>query len=119
MASSNQSPQALFSVRPLQPLNDRRPKNLSEFISRVNAQAGGFRNVRQDELQKQVEEKRQKLHHDGNDDDVHMYDGTADEEDEQADSDSETKDLTAARNNMLRNIEYAPYTTLVMACHGC
>lgn len=102
--SSSQSKPVSFSIRPLQPPNDRKPKNLSEFIARINAQTpGGFRNVRQADLQKQIDDKKQKQNEDDNGD-IQMYDGAADEE-EEAESDA-TKDLTAARNEVLHNIEY-------------
>jgi mediator of RNA polymerase II transcription subunit 17 len=101
--SSSQPKPSPFSVRPLQPPNDRKPKTLAEFITRINAQPGGFRNVRQADLQKQVDEKKQKENADDNGD-IQMYDGAADEE-EEPESDA-TKDLTAARNEVLHNIEY-------------
>lgn len=53
MASSSTS---TFALSPL-PVGDRRPKTIAEFIARVNAERGGFRNVTQDSLQKEIEDE--------------------------------------------------------------
>lgn len=53
MASSSAS---TFALSPL-PVGDRRPKTIAEFIARVNAERGGFRNVTQDSLQKEIEDE--------------------------------------------------------------
>lgn len=45
---------ASFALRPL-PVGDRRPQNLSEFIQRVNAERGGFRNVTEERIREEVE----------------------------------------------------------------
>lgn len=45
-----------FALRPL-PVGDRRPQNLSEFIQRVNAERGGFRNVTEEKMRDELEEE--------------------------------------------------------------
>lgn len=52
--TSNSS--STFALPPL-PVGDRRPKSIAEFIARVNAERGGFRNVTQDSLQKEIEDE--------------------------------------------------------------
>lgn len=47
------NPAQSFVLRPV-PQSDRRPKNLGEFIARVNADRG-FRNVTEESLRKEVE----------------------------------------------------------------
>lgn len=42
-----------FALPPL-PVGDRRPKSIAEFIARVNTERGGFRNVTQDSLDKEI-----------------------------------------------------------------
>lgn len=49
------TPSTTFALSPL-PVGDRRPKTIAEFIARVNAERGGFRNVTQDSLQKEIED---------------------------------------------------------------
>lgn len=48
------NPSSSFALGPL-PVGDRRPKNLSEFIQRVNAERGGFRNVTEDKMREELE----------------------------------------------------------------
>lgn len=43
-----------FALRPL-PVGDRRPQNLSDFILRVNAERGGFRNVTTEKMREESE----------------------------------------------------------------
>lgn len=43
-----------FALRPL-PCGDRRPKNLAEFIQRVNAERDGFLNITEESLRKELE----------------------------------------------------------------
>lgn len=49
------TPTTTFALSPL-PIGDRKPKTIAEFIARVNAERGGFRNVTQDSLQKEIED---------------------------------------------------------------
>lgn len=51
MASNSSSS---FALRPL-PCGDRRPKNLAEFIQRVNTERDGFLNVTEESLRKEME----------------------------------------------------------------
>lgn len=48
------NPPSSFALRPL-PLGDRRPQNLSEFILRVNAERGGFRNVTEESMREEMQ----------------------------------------------------------------
>lgn len=48
------NPQSSFALRPL-PYGDRKPKNLGEFIARINAERGGFRSVTEETLRKEIE----------------------------------------------------------------
>lgn len=53
MASTSESP---FALRPLPlPQNERKPANIADFIARVNADKGGFRNVTEENLRKELE----------------------------------------------------------------
>lgn len=100
--SANQSP---FSIRPIKASGDRRPKTLADFIARVNAtHPGGFRALNQADVKRQIEERAKKQHGDADTPDVHMEDGAG--SDEEADAEA-TKDLGAARMEVLRNISYA------------
>lgn len=45
-----------FALPPL-PVGDRKPKSIADFIARVNAERGGFRNVTQDSLDKEIEDE--------------------------------------------------------------
>lgn len=101
--SAGQSP---FSIRPIKSPGDRKPKTLAEFIARVNAtHPGGFRALNQADVKRQIEEKETK--HDGETDspDVQMEDGVARSE-EEGDTEA-SKDMGAARMEVLRNISYA------------
>lgn len=53
MPSTSGSP---FALRPLHlPQSDRKPASIGDFIARVNADKGGFRNVTEDGLRKVLE----------------------------------------------------------------
>ncbi|CAJ2504477.1 Uu.00g118710.m01.CDS01 [Anthostomella pinea] len=101
MASISASP---FSLRPW-PTGDKKPKNLSEFISRVNAERNGFRNVTEAKLREEIaaqEEGRM---------DVDAAEGsTDDEEDPETDK---SKGVIAARDEFLRNLEFAHQSALL------
>lgn len=43
-----------FALRPL-PCGDRRPKNLAEFIQRVNTERDGFLNITEESLRKEMD----------------------------------------------------------------
>lgn len=91
-----------LSLRPF-PISDTKPKSLGDFIARVNAQPGGFRDVTEEKLrQEQLALRNAAL--EGQD--VDMSDG--DEEDEEGDSPggSAPQDLMQSRMDVLQNIEY-------------
>ncbi|KAL1871981.1 hypothetical protein VTK73DRAFT_1811 [Phialemonium thermophilum] len=94
----------MFSLQPPPP-DDRKPKTLAEFIARVNAQNGGFRTVREDELHKLVEAEEQGI---AESVDVDMSDGSDTEEDGET-----VKDIKTARDEILWNIEMAHRNALL------
>lgn len=85
-----------LSLRPF-PVADKSPKNLSDFISRVNALPGGFRAVTESKLEEEIR-ARQDANPDDNGEDVDMSEG------EDAD-DADAKDPNVARMEVLKNIE--------------
>ncbi|KAI0008218.1 subunit 17 of mediator complex-domain-containing protein [Xylariaceae sp. FL0662B] len=93
-----------FSLRPW-PINDKKPKNLGEFIARVNAERGGFRNLTEAKLRDEI-----KAQEDGRAN-VEGADGSSDEE-EEADSDK-SKTVVAAREEFLKNIEIAHQSAML------
>lgn len=85
-----------LSLRPF-PVADEKPKNLAEFIARVNAQPGGFRSITEDKL-------REELRNSGDPD-------AADDQDEEVseaagEADVAERDPGVARIEVLKNIEY-------------
>lgn len=93
-----------FALRP-PPVGDRRPKTLAQFIARVHAERGAFRNINEASLREEIRASK-----DGEskqaDDDVVM--GDADAEDEPQDNSKDrAKDLATARLEALKQIEYA------------
>ncbi|KAK5635743.1 hypothetical protein RRF57_011455 [Xylaria bambusicola] len=98
MTGNNQTP---FSLRPW-PTGDKKPQNLAEFIARVNAQPGGFRNLNEAELRQEIQAKEQGTLEDGG------IEGSDEEEDDEEEAE-EAKGKTAlvAREEFLRNIESA------------
>ncbi len=94
MAGNNQTP---FALRPW-PTGDKKPQNLAEFIARVNAQPGGFRDLNEAQLRREVQAKQQGTV----EDDV---DGSDEEDDDDEAEDGKAKTAIAAREEFLRNIE--------------
>ena len=92
--SSNGGP--ALSVRPA-PIADRKPKNLAEFIARVNAQPGGFRALDADQIRTEIEARKGQR-----EDDNAIESSSSDEEDDDEDA---PKDLNAIRMEVLKNIE--------------
>jgi len=96
-----------FSLRPW-PKGDKKPKNLAEFVARVNAEPGGFRSVTEDQLR----------------DDIRIQEATAgldqqssssddsDDEDESKD-DEDTKDALAAREEFFRSCDHAHQSAML------
>ncbi|KAI1080109.1 subunit 17 of mediator complex-domain-containing protein [Whalleya microplaca] len=91
-----------FSLRPW-PINDKKPKNLAEFIARVNAERGGFRNLTEAKLRDEI-----KAQEDGVD--VEGSDGESDSEESDADK---SKSVVVAREEILRNIEIAHQSAML------
>ncbi|KAI3330639.1 subunit 17 of mediator complex-domain-containing protein [Ustulina deusta] len=102
MAGNNQTP---FALRPW-PTGDKKPQNLAEFIARVNAQPGGFRDLNEAQLRREVQAKQQGTV----EDDV---DGTDEEDDEDEAEDGKAKTAIAAREEFLRNIEFAHQSAML------
>ncbi len=90
-----------LSLRPF-PVADKQPKNLADFIARVNALPGGFRSVTEANLEDEIRSRGQ-----GDDDaapeDVDMSD--ADDGPEDDDGAAAAKDPNMARMEVLKNIE--------------
>lgn len=85
-----------FSLRPW-PVGDKKPKTLAEFIARVNARPGGFRNLSEAKLREQIAaQENGRMEVDEPSD--------SDPEDEEATVDK-PKDAMVAREEFLRNIE--------------
>ncbi|KAK5663172.1 hypothetical protein OQA88_6589 [Cercophora sp. LCS_1] len=91
---------APLSLQP-PPAPNRGPQTVADFIQRVNAEPGGFRGLDQDELRRQIEASRHNA-----EDDVEMLDA---EEDTDAPA-AKTKELVAAREDLMRNIVAAQRT---------
>jgi mediator of RNA polymerase II transcription subunit 17 len=103
MASSSASP---FSLRPW-PTGDKKPKNLGEFITRINAERGGFRNVTEAELRDEILAKDEGRLESGNG----SPEGDSDS-DEEVEVDK-SKTIIAAREEFLRNIEFAHQSAML------
>ncbi|KAL6889730.1 subunit 17 of mediator complex domain-containing protein [Trichoderma longibrachiatum] len=93
-----------LSLRPF-PVADQKPKNLADFIARVNAQPGGFRAVTEAKLREELKNSE-------------SSDGAADEdEDMSSDAGPENevaeKDPNVARMEVLKNIDIAGNTALL------
>ncbi|KAL7800021.1 subunit 17 of mediator complex domain-containing protein [Trichoderma ceciliae] len=86
-----------LSLRPF-PVADQKPKNLAEFIARVNAQPGGFRSVTEDKLREELKNSE-------------YSDGAADRDEDMSETGLETdiaeKDPNVARLEVLKNIDIA------------
>ncbi|KAJ8111631.1 hypothetical protein ONZ43_g5574 [Nemania bipapillata] len=101
MAANSQIP---FTLRPW-PTGDKKPQNLTEFISRVNAQPGGFRDLREADLRREIQAKQEGRLED---------DGASSSEEEEDDDDEEAeavkgKTAAVAREEFLRNISIASH----------
>lgn len=91
--ASDQSSMPFSSLRPL-PVGGRKPKNVGEFIARIQNERG-FRNVTEASLREEIAAKQRA---DEKDEDVDMT-GSDDEQEEAP------KDVHAVRAEILRNIE--------------
>ncbi|KAI0018832.1 subunit 17 of mediator complex-domain-containing protein [Xylariomycetidae sp. FL0641] len=99
--SGNSSP---FSLRPW-PTNDKKPKNLAEFIARINTERAGFRNVTEAQLREELQSQ----------DEGRMdLDEPPPESESDDDNDVDrSKSIVVAREEFLRNIEAAYQTSLL------
>ncbi|KAI0173602.1 subunit 17 of mediator complex-domain-containing protein [Hypoxylon sp. FL1284] len=93
-----------FSLRPW-PIGDKKPKNLGEFITRVNAERSGFRNVTEDKLREEIAAQE------GGRVDVDRSSEDEEEEDE-VDTDK-AKTVIEARDEVLRNLEVAHQSAML------
>ncbi|KAI0468817.1 subunit 17 of mediator complex-domain-containing protein [Xylaria cf. heliscus] len=102
----NAADQIPFSLRPW-PTGDKKPKNLAEFIARVNAKPGGFRNLNESHLRREIQEKRQgSLEDDGMD----TSEGESnDDEVEEAGG----KTALVAREEFVKNIDVAHQSAML------
>ncbi|KAJ4857255.1 subunit 17 of mediator complex domain-containing protein [Trichoderma breve] len=100
--SSGDGPPPL-SLRPF-PVADQKPKNLAEFIARVNAQPGGFRSVTEDKLREDLKSSENS-------------DGAADHDEDMSEAGAENdvaeKDPNVARMEVLKNIDIASNIALL------
>jgi mediator of RNA polymerase II transcription subunit 17 len=87
-------------LRPF-PVADKAPKNLADFIARVNTQSGGFRDVTEGRLRDDIKSRETVNGGDPDQEDVDMSDGGHDDE--------PAKDALAARMEVLREIECATH----------
>ncbi|KAL7620943.1 RNA polymerase II mediator complex subunit [Parahypoxylon ruwenzoriense] len=94
-----------FSLRPW-PIADKKPKNLGEFIARINAERGGFRNVTEAKLREEIAAQQ-----DGRVD-AQGADDSSEEEEEEADADK-SQNAVAAREEFLKNIEFAHQSAML------
>ncbi|KAK4125300.1 hypothetical protein N657DRAFT_663166 [Parathielavia appendiculata] len=82
------------------------PQSISEFIQRLNAEPGGFRGINATELRREIDANH---YDDHGDRDVDM---TGDTSDAEADDDYDTKDVAAARDEILRAIHQSHQTSM-------
>ncbi|PHH78727.1 hypothetical protein CDD80_6362 [Ophiocordyceps camponoti-rufipedis] len=92
-----------LSLRPV-PIADKEPKNLAEFISRVNAQPGGFRDVTESALREAIE-----TNGDASVEDVVMVDAV-----EEEDAAAPSKDAASARLEVLKGVDIAGNTAMLI-----
>jgi mediator of RNA polymerase II transcription subunit 17 len=84
------------------------PQSISEFIQRLNAEPGGFRDVKSADLRREIGADRN-----GDDPGDHDVDMAGDTSEADADADdAETKDVPAARDELLRAIHQAHQTSM-------
>lgn len=99
-----------LSLRPY-PVSSRAPKNVADFIARVNAQPGGFRDLTEQRLRDAELEEARRKGHTARQDAAMSEAGDQDEGDEDEDEDEEqaqedaAKELEQTRADVLRSIE--------------
>ncbi|KAG6033091.1 hypothetical protein E4U41_007007 [Claviceps citrina] len=94
-----------LSLRPF-PVADKAPKNLAEFIARVNTQPGGFRLVTEERLRDEIRSRNMPPAGDSDPEDVDMSDAGND-------ADDQDRDPSLARMEVLKNIEIASNTAML------
>ncbi|CEI60722.1 unnamed protein product [Fusarium venenatum] len=97
-----------LSLRP-PPVADRKPRNIAEFIARVNAQPGGFRALSEAKLREEIAQENA-TNGDSQEKDVDMDE--ADEDDDEEDQDA-TRDPQEVRMEMFKNLDIAGNTALL------
>ncbi|KAM0417291.1 hypothetical protein ACHAPT_012732 [Fusarium lateritium] len=108
-----------LSLRP-NPVADRKPKNIADFIARVNSQPGGFRALSEEKLRDDILAARDAVVNgdaQDKDKDVDMA-GTGqdeDEEDEEEEDQEATRDPQEVRMEVLRNIEHVNPSLYIIA----
>ncbi|KAI1178969.1 subunit 17 of mediator complex-domain-containing protein [Nemania sp. FL0916] len=102
MAANNQAP---FSLRPW-PTGDKEPQNLADFIVRVNGQPGGFRGLSETQLRREIQAKEQGLLEDNGS-------NSSEEEDDDEAEEGGGKTAAVAREEFLRNIDFAHQTAML------
>jgi mediator of RNA polymerase II transcription subunit 17 len=90
-----------LSLRP-PPVADRKPRNIAEFIARVNAQPGGFRALSEAKLREEIAQENA-TNGDSQQKDVDMVEADEDEEEEDQVA---TRDPQEVRMEMFKNLEY-------------
>ncbi|KAM0356124.1 hypothetical protein ACHAPU_000519 [Fusarium lateritium] len=98
-----------LSLRP-NPVADRKPQNIAEFITRVNAQPGGFRALSAAKIREEIEQENA-ANGDAQDKDKDADMADADE-DEEEDQDA-MADPQEVRIEMLKNLDVAANTALL------
>ncbi|RFN49138.1 calcium channel yvc1 [Fusarium flagelliforme] len=96
-----------LSVRP-PPVADRKPRNIADFIARVNAQPGGFRAISEAKLREEIAQENA-AGGDSQHKDVDMAE--ADEDDNYDDHDA-TRDPQEVRMEMFKNLELTSVLSL-------
>ncbi|KAF4124469.1 hypothetical protein GMORB2_5135 [Geosmithia morbida] len=107
-----------LSLKPF-PVSDKKPKNVAEFIARVNAQPGGFRALSaaklREEAARQARGGAAEVAEDvdmASDDDDGDDDDDDDDDDESHDA-NDTADPLQARFEVLKNVEIAAQTAML------
>lgn len=101
MATGDGDSDQPLSLRP-NPVADRKPQNIAEFIARVNAEPGGFRALSEAKLREEIAQENA-ANGDAQDKDADMADGDEDDDDDQ----DAMSDPQEVRMEMLKNLEYA------------
>ncbi|KAL2262937.1 hypothetical protein VTK26DRAFT_8863 [Humicola hyalothermophila] len=94
-----------FTLQP-RSVEQRGPQSFSEFIQRVNAEPGGFRSLDLAEISREVEARRNNA---DRDEDLDMAAAASEAESD----DAETKDVIAAREELLRTIHLTHQTGML------